>query len=76
MIIDTPATADSGNTIAITLADYGITTVLGIHGYTHTTDGTVVVVEAPTTAVASGVLTITIGGTSANQRRVYEVFFI
>jgi hypothetical protein len=70
----TPATADTGDTIAITLSAYGATAIRGIWGCTETTDGSVVITEAPTTAVSSGVLTITTGGSgNTDHRRCYLV---
>ncbi|GAH35918.1 unnamed protein product [marine sediment metagenome] len=75
LMVETPATADSDDTIAITLANYGITTFLGIIGFEHTTTDSVVTTEAPTTAVSAGVLTITIGGSSDDdEKRVYIVY--
>jgi len=75
IIVETPATADTDDTIDITLADYGITTFLGIFGNEHTTENSVVTTEAPTTEVTSGVLTITIGGSSDDdEKRVYTIF--
>lgn len=75
LIVETPNTTDTSDTIAITLADYGITTFLGVYGMVHTTEGSVVVAEAPTTAVSSGVLTITVGGsTVSDKKRVYVVY--
>ena len=74
LTIVTPATADTGDTIAVTLADYGIKSLLWIHGVVHSTANSVLVEEAPTTSVSSGVLTITIGGSSvSNKIRVYKV---
>ena len=73
--IETVATADTADTIEITLADYGVSTFLGIQGFIHTTEGSVVVAEAPTTAVSSGVLTITIGGsTVSDKKRVFIIY--
>ena len=71
--VETAATVDSNDTIAITLANYGIVRFLSIFGATHTTDGSVVITEAPTTSVTSGVLTVTVGGASSNQVRVYTI---
>lgn len=74
VIIETPATADSSDTIDIDMSDYGATTFLGIFGNEHTTEESVVTTEAPTTSVSSGTLTITIGGSSDdNEKRVYWV---
>ena len=75
IIIETPNTTDTADTVAITLADYGMTTFLAITGYVHTTENSVVVEEAPTTAVSAGVLTITVGGsTVSNKKRAYMVW--
>ena len=75
IMVETPNTADSDDTIAIVLADYGITTFLGIVGFEHTTENSVVTTEAPTTAVSAGTLTITIGGSSDDdEKRVYIVY--
>jgi hypothetical protein len=75
LIVETPNTADSGDTIAITLADYGISTFLGIFGNAHETEDSIVVTEEPTTEVSAGVLTITVGGTlNTDSKRVYTIF--
>ncbi len=72
--IVTPATADTGDTIAVPLKNYGIKSLLDIKGTVHTTANSVLVAEAPTTSVSSGTLTITIGGSSVdNKIRVYTV---
>ena len=59
--IAAPNTTDSGNTLAITLADHGInpTGLLTVDVHEHQTDGSVIVNEAVTTAVSAGVLTVT-----------------
>jgi hypothetical protein len=67
LIVETPTTADTGDTVAITLSDYGISTFLGIIGNAHSTENSVV--------VTSGVLTITLGGTlNTDDKRVFLVF--
>ena len=72
--VETANTADTADTIAITLADFGIGTFLTIDGYTHSTEDSIVIAEAPTTAVAAGVLTITVGGsTNSDEKRIYIV---
>ncbi|MFA5158082.1 MAG: hypothetical protein WC451_02755 [Patescibacteria group bacterium] len=71
--IETPATADNADTIVVDISAYG-GRLKGITAYRHsTTDSIIVADDAPTTAVASGVLTITIGGSTANKKRVFEV---
>jgi len=74
LVVEAPATTDNADTIAITLADYGISRFIGILGQTHSTTDSVIITEAPTTAVASGVLTITVGGSTANKWRTFIVF--
>ena len=74
IVVETPTTTDTGDTIDITLSNYGCDTFLGIFGNEHTTEESVVTTEAPTTAVSSGVLTIRVGGSSdSNEKRVYWV---
>lgn len=60
IVLTTPS-AISGDIAQITLPDHGIsaTGFLTINGYVQTTTGSVVATEAPTTSVASGVLSIT-----------------
>jgi len=75
IMVETPTTADTGNTIVITLADYGISTFLGILGFAHSTENSVVITEAPTTSVTTGTLTITIGGSlNTDDKRVYIIW--
>ena len=68
-------TSDAADTFAITLADYGIspTGLLAVNSWVHTTDGSVITVEANTTAVSSGVLTVTIAAGTDNDFRVIEI---
>ena len=75
IMVETPSTADPGDTIAIVLASYGISTFLGISGNVHTTENSVIANEAPTTSVTTGTLTITISGaTNTDKKRVYFVY--
>jgi len=75
IVVRTESTADTADTVVLDLSDYGISTLLAVEGFIHTTDGSVVEAEAPTTAVSSGDLTITIGGsTVSDKRRVYFVY--
>ena len=72
VLIETAATADTADTIALTLSDYGIVNYLCIDGYVHGTTDSVVIKEAPSTAVVTGTLTITVGGsTVSDEKRVY-----
>ena len=75
LIVTAPNTSDDGDTLAVTLANYGIsaTGLLYVKGWEHTTDGSVIVVANPTTSVSSGVLTMTFSGSNDNNFRVYEI---
>jgi len=70
-----PNTTDATNTIAITLATYGIsaTGLLAVSSWVHTTDGSVITTEANTTSVTAGVLTVTIAAGTDNDTRVIEI---
>lgn len=65
------ATVDDGDTFTFTLANAGATMIVGVEGWIATTSGLVVVAEAPTTSVTSGVLTVTVGGSTDNKERFY-----
>lgn len=75
VLFTTPNTADAANTLEITLSDYGIsaTGLLAVNSWKHTTDGSVIVTEANTTSVSSGVLTVTIAAGTDNDMRVIEI---
>jgi len=74
--VQTRNTVDAGDTVAITLENYGIDKngFLAIQGYKHTTDGSVVVTEEPTTTVSAGVLTITVIAGTDNDTRVWIIY--
>jgi len=74
ILIYTANTVDDTDTIAIDLASYGAHTFLAILGNEHTTDGSVVVTAAPTTAVSSTTLTITVGGSNDDNPRSFVVW--
>ena len=76
IVVITPATAAHTNTIAVDLAKYGIGTVLGVDGYEHSTTDSIIIKGTQTTAVATGTLTITIGGSAGAKKRVYTVLGI
>ena len=60
-------------TLTLTLADYGLKTILSIYGCRHSTDRSIIVGEAVTSAVSGGVLTITSVTSNDNERRVATV---
>jgi hypothetical protein len=72
--ITTAATVDDGDTILVTLADYGMAAVDSVVGYTHSTTDSIIIAEQPTTSVTTGVLTITVGGSTDDRKRVFYVF--
>lgn len=72
--VATPNDADDGDTFDIILSDVGITTVDGVIGFTHSTENNVIIQEQPTTAVSAGVLTITIGGSTDDKKRVFIIY--
>lgn len=72
VLIETVATADSTDTISLTLATYGISDLQTVRGTAETTVNSVFAAEAPTTTITSGVLEITVGGsTVSNKKRNY-----
>jgi len=58
------------DTVQIDLNDYGATKLLTIDVYDQTTTGSVVVSEAPTTVVSSGVLVVTLGGSDTGAKTI------
>lgn len=73
ILVETPDTADDGDVFSITLADYGLTNVKSIIGFTHSTSNSVIITEDPTTVVAAGVLTVTVGGSTDNNKRAFLI---
>ncbi len=74
IIVETTDVGDTADYFSITLADYGITNVKYVEGFIHTVRYSVIIGEAPTTSVTTGVLTVTLGGsTASNQSRVYII---
>ena len=74
ILIETPATADDGDTLDVTLSDYGAVGITAIQGFTHSTTDSIIIEEAPTTSVTTGVLTITVGGTTDDKKRSFIVW--
>lgn len=71
----TAATVDTADTITVDLSTYGCTNIHGIIGFAENTAGSIVVQEQPTTAVSSGTLTITVGGsTNSDTVRTYIIY--
>lgn len=62
VLVRTAASADDGDTLAVTLANYGIGAagLLAVDGQAHTTLNSVTAVATATSTVTSGVLTLTL----------------
>jgi len=81
IVVETGVVVEAGtDTVTVTLSDFGCDRVLAVHGvYQSTVDSIMLQEDDPTTAVASGVLTITtvdVGGNDStdNKRRVYTIW--
>jgi hypothetical protein len=75
LLISTVSTADTGDTIDVDISKYGGGVVMGIIGFIHTTQNSVVVQEQPTTTMSGSTIQITLGGTGAdNLARHYLLF--
>lgn len=74
ILVETADTADATNTFTVTLADYGITNVKSIRQWEHSTNYSVITRgTAATTAVASGVLTVTLGAGITDKKYVFLI---
>ena len=54
----TDDTIDADDTLAITLADWGITTLVSVQTFVQSTISSIITLSASTTTISSGVLTI------------------
>lgn len=70
VVVKTPATADDGDTLDVTLSTYGADEVLGVVGFNLSDNAQ----EQPTWSVSDGVLTITLGGDADNEARAYAIY--
>lgn len=73
VLISSTSISAGTDTLTLTLANFGMSQVMSVNGFVHTTDQSVIVAESGTTAVSAGVLTITPAAGNANKRRVYIV---
>lgn len=75
IVVQTKNTVDAADTIAIILADYGIsaTGLLIVEGWVMTTDNSVIAPETVTTSVTTGTLTVTIPAGTDNDIRVVRI---
>jgi hypothetical protein len=75
IIVETAASADSGDTFTITMANYGCIKFLGMKSWVHTTVDSVVVSDSSTTSVTDGVLTVTLdSGGLTDKKRIYLIY--
>lgn len=75
IVVRTINTVDAADTLKVTLTKFGIkaTGLIGVVGFKHTTDNSVSVQEQPTTAVAAGVLTLTVPAGTDDDSRFYLI---
>jgi len=67
-----PNTTDASDTSTVDLfQECGMKRLLGIKGWVHTTDNSVITSENPTTTVSNGRLTLTVPVGSDDDLRVY-----
>jgi len=74
ILVETPDTADATNTILLTLADYGITSIKSITQNLHSTNYSVLTTgTASATSVTAGVLTITLPTGVSNEKYTFLI---
>lgn len=70
--VTVPTSTSQGSEITVKLWDeFGIKRLLGIKGFAHTTENSVIVAEAPTVTVGNGVLVITVASSNDDAKRFY-----
>ena len=74
VVIELPATVDNADTFTLDMGKYGCSRLTAIFGNEHSTDGSVVITQAPTTSVSSGTVTVTVGGSNANLVRSFVLW--
>jgi len=62
-VVKLEVTGTTGDSTDITLANYGIESVEAVKGFVHATTDNVIYPQDPSTAVSSGVLTLTFSST-------------
>ena len=63
-------TAGGSDDVTVDLSKFGCTNIHGIHVFDETTTGSVVVLEAATTSVSSGTLTVGLGGSATGVKTI------
>jgi hypothetical protein len=73
MLVSGTTISAQTDTLTLTLADVGMSKVLSVEGFVHTTENSVIVKESGTCAVSNGVLTYTPVNDNENKKRVVVV---
>jgi len=76
LVVSTVSTVDTGDTLEVDLTDYGAGAMMGVIGFVHTTQNSVIVQEQPTTTMSGLTLTITVGGTGADNLARHFLIFL
>src|SRR3990167_722989 len=74
VVVELPATVDNADTFTLDMGKYGCSRLTAILGQEHSTDGQVVITQAPTTTVSAGTVTVTVGGSNANLVRSFVLW--
>lgn len=70
-IVELLDTTDAGDTTEVNLLqEFGITRLLGIMSWKHTTNESVVVAETNTVTVSNGIATVTVGAGTNDDKRI------
>ena len=70
------ASTSTDDTLEVDISKYGGASVMGVIGFIHTTENSVVVQEQPTTTMSGQTLTITVGGTAANTLSRHYLIYL
>ena len=71
IMLELPDTTDATDTWSVPLGRFGIKRLLGIKGWAHSTNNSVVVTENPTVTVNNNLATITVPAGTDDDKRVY-----
>ena len=73
IVVSTIHTVDATNTLTVDMSKYGGNQLIGVIGFKHTTDNSVMAQEQPTTTVSGTTITITVPGGTDNDPRFYII---
>lgn len=74
IMVQTKNTVDAADTLTVDLSKYGGNQLIGVLGFKHTTDNSVMVQEQPTTAVSGTTVTLTVPAGTDNDPRFYIIW--